>query len=191
MLWCEALWNVEGIRWFLLTGVLRQSVVLRQFWDRQCDPVHKRAKILRVWSRGVAQPGSAPALGEEPFLPTAPSGTLGFQCFQQLGETAFAQGANPKQVSTWGFGTVLRQRPGRATESAALASVAGRGGLGRVGACRVRRAARRRCWERGGSYGDDYRASTAVHGVRTYICTMCQTMYQRPPATNRRNCQIA
>src|SRR5260370_41573410 len=45
-------------------------------------------------SRGVAQPGSAPALGERPPLPTALSRFVVFQCFQQLGESAFAQNAS-------------------------------------------------------------------------------------------------
>jgi hypothetical protein len=41
--------------------------------------------MLGNYSRGVAQPGSAPALGEEPSLPTATSGTLVFNVFNNLG----------------------------------------------------------------------------------------------------------
>ena len=53
-----------------------------------------KSRLLQ--SRGVAQPGSAPALGEEP--PSKGSfGFIRFQCFQQLGESAFAQSDNPSR----------------------------------------------------------------------------------------------
>ena len=68
-----------------------------------------RSKLPTVRCRGVAQPGSAPALGEQPSLPTAPLPTFRFQCFQQLGESAFAQSDNSKRVNTRGFATALRQ----------------------------------------------------------------------------------
>jgi hypothetical protein len=52
---------------------------------------------MRDFSRGVAQPGSAPALGEDPSLPTALSGSISSLCFQQLGESAFARAITPSQ----------------------------------------------------------------------------------------------
>src|SRR5580704_17347480 len=58
-------------------------------------PLENAVKSRGFRCRGVAQPGSAPALGEEFPLPTALSRFIVFQCFQQLGESAFAQTASP------------------------------------------------------------------------------------------------
>ena len=54
-----------------------------------------RCKIGELECRGVAQPGSAPALGEQPPVPLALSTLRAFLCFQQFGESAFAQGTTP------------------------------------------------------------------------------------------------
>jgi hypothetical protein len=56
-----------------------------QFWDSHVPLVHERARMLRNSSRGVAQPSSAPALGQEPPFPRVTSGTLVFKVFNNLG----------------------------------------------------------------------------------------------------------
>ena len=74
------------------------------------DPAYERGRILGNQSRGVAQPGSAPALGEPPSLPTAPSGTFGFQCFQQLGASAFARTLTPSESTSGVLGQFCDRR---------------------------------------------------------------------------------
>jgi hypothetical protein len=65
-------------------------------------------------SRGVAQPGSAPALGEEPFAPTAPIALTVVDCFQQLGESAFAQIDSPRPLAEKVLGQFCDRRSGKA-----------------------------------------------------------------------------
>jgi len=52
-------------------------------------------------SRGVAQPGSAPALGAHPSLPTVPSCQFCFHCSQQFGESASRSKLTRKMRTGW------------------------------------------------------------------------------------------
>jgi hypothetical protein len=71
--------------------------------ERSSEPT--AVKFLTISSRGVAQPGSAPALGEDTALPTALSSSSSSLCFQQLGESAFARAITSSQSTS----RVLRQ----------------------------------------------------------------------------------
>src|SRR5438309_1074722 len=53
------------------------------------------AHVLEFERRGVAQPGSAPALGADRPTPTAPFPTVASLCFQQLGASAFRSKLTP------------------------------------------------------------------------------------------------
>src|SRR5262245_58476635 len=55
------------------------------------------ASRLRRTSRGVAQPGSAPALGEEPSHPNSPTGLSAFSVFNNLGHLLSLE-AQPKSI---------------------------------------------------------------------------------------------
>jgi hypothetical protein len=62
-----------------------------------------------ITCRGVAQPGSAPALGARFSTPTTTRSTSNYQQFQQIGESAFSLKANLKFVKDLDSGTVLVQ----------------------------------------------------------------------------------
>src|SRR5205809_6613710 len=79
--------------------------------------------------RGVAQPGSAPALGQRTPIPTAPFRCTDFHCFQQLGESAF-RSERSASVSTTGG---LRQFCDRAKKDS-LTADSTRVSLGQTGA---------------------------------------------------------
>ena len=68
-------------------------------------PLETAVRSMGYSGRGVAQPGSAPALGQRTPIPTAPFCCTDFHSFQQLGESAF-RSERSSSVSTMG---VLRQ----------------------------------------------------------------------------------
>jgi hypothetical protein len=67
-------------------GQLKFRWILAPLWQRQTErgrsTLTKYVRIKTGFSRGVAQPGSAPALGADRPTPTVPFPTLTSLCFQ-------------------------------------------------------------------------------------------------------------
>ena len=72
-------------------------------------PLENALRSRGYQSRGVAQPGSAPALGERTCRSNGSFGCVRLSLFSTTWGICFSLKANSKRVNDGGFATVLRQ----------------------------------------------------------------------------------